>query len=212
VSLIAAALKHMLAAGMPHDAIVAAVADMEAAAGPVRSKGAARTAAWRERHKASQSVTSDESDACDASLSPEQKPPTPHKTQPLSLKENPPKGGQKKGDDWPRDANERFWQLFPKKVGKQAVFAKLDRLRRDGVDYETITAGVRRYLDSDPETEFIPHPLTWLNQGRWDDEPSPPKTNGSHHAQASLSDVARELRDELRQAERGPELLGIRSG
>lgn len=64
---IATALKHMLAAGMPHDAIVAAVADMEASmpaaqsAERPRSKGALRTAAYRERerHKASQSVTCD---------------------------------------------------------------------------------------------------------------------------------------------------------
>lgn len=68
MSTIATALKHMLAAGMPHDAIVAAVAEMEAAvaaAQPVekpRSKGAIRTAAWRARHKASQSVTCDDGD------------------------------------------------------------------------------------------------------------------------------------------------------
>lgn len=61
MSIIAAALKHMLASGMPHDAIVAAVADMEAAAAPVlpvRTSGAERQARYRAR-KASQSVTSD---------------------------------------------------------------------------------------------------------------------------------------------------------
>jgi hypothetical protein len=106
VSVIAVAVKHMLAAGMPHDAIIAAVTEMEAAATPVRSKGADRTARWRERHKASQSVTCDVGDACndsDAVLSPEPKAPTPPKTQPLSPKENPPKGGQKKASRLPAD-------------------------------------------------------------------------------------------------------------
>jgi 5-methylcytosine-specific restriction endonuclease McrA len=37
MSVIAAAIKHMLSAGMPHDAIVAAVAEMEAASTHVRT-------------------------------------------------------------------------------------------------------------------------------------------------------------------------------
>lgn len=46
---IATALKHMLAAGMPHDAIVAAVAEMEAQhlpAAPVRLDGDGNGTAW----------------------------------------------------------------------------------------------------------------------------------------------------------------------
>ncbi|MBN8831219.1 MAG: hypothetical protein J0G94_11525, partial [Sphingomonadales bacterium] len=67
MTVIATALKHMLAAGMPHEAIIAAVEEMEVglvAAQPekVRSKGALRTERYRERmrHKASQSVTCDD--------------------------------------------------------------------------------------------------------------------------------------------------------
>ncbi|MEO7469812.1 MAG: hypothetical protein ABIV36_22615 [Sphingobium limneticum] len=68
MSVIASALKHMLAAGMPADAIVAAVAAMEAeiAAAPrQRTAGAIRTARWRESKASlsSQSVTCDDSDA-----------------------------------------------------------------------------------------------------------------------------------------------------
>lgn len=68
MSVIASALKHMLAAGMPAEAIVAAVAAMEAeiAAAPrPRTAGAIRTARWRENKAshASQSVTCDDGDA-----------------------------------------------------------------------------------------------------------------------------------------------------
>jgi hypothetical protein len=49
MAVIAAALKHMIAAGMDADAIVAAVAEMESAATPPRSKGAERQARYRER-------------------------------------------------------------------------------------------------------------------------------------------------------------------
>lgn len=102
MSMIATAVKHMMAAGMAADAIVAAIEEMEENITPARSKGAERQARYRKRHEASHLTVSDASDASDAlkeSVSPE----------PLSkgiptTKENPPKGGQKKGsplaEDW----------------------------------------------------------------------------------------------------------------
>jgi hypothetical protein len=34
--------------------------------------------------------------------------------------------------------------------------------------------------DPNREPEFTAHPATWLNAGRWDDDPLPPRrTNGS---------------------------------
>jgi hypothetical protein len=58
MSVIATALKHMLASGMPHEAIVAAIAEMEACGTRVRSSGAERQARYRAR-LASQSDGSD---------------------------------------------------------------------------------------------------------------------------------------------------------
>jgi len=58
MTVIATALRHMLAAGMDHDAIVAAVADMEASVPKAASSGAERQARYRAR-KASQSDGSD---------------------------------------------------------------------------------------------------------------------------------------------------------
>ncbi len=66
---IAIAVKHMLAAGMSAEQIVDAVAEMEATALPRRSAGAVRQERYR-RNKASQSVTSDESDAVPSPLAP----------------------------------------------------------------------------------------------------------------------------------------------
>lgn len=69
-----------MAAGVTGDALIAAIADMEAntpepiVAAAVPSKGALRTRAYRERHKASQSVTCDE---CDAQTSPNVTVPAP---------------------------------------------------------------------------------------------------------------------------------------
>lgn len=51
MSLIAAAIKHMLAAGMPQEAIVAAVEEMEATINPGPTKRQARNARYYEEHK-----------------------------------------------------------------------------------------------------------------------------------------------------------------
>ena len=69
-------------------------------------------------------------------------------------------------------AFERFWSVYPKKVGKAAAlkaFAKVkvptDRLV-DALEKQTKSDQWRR-----DNGRFIPNPATWLNQGRWDDEP-----------------------------------------
>lgn len=56
MSVIAAALKHMLAAGLPHDQIVQAVADMEAASGGADPVAERRRAYDRERKRAARST------------------------------------------------------------------------------------------------------------------------------------------------------------
>ena len=52
MSVIATALKHLMAAGVSGDALVNAVAEIESAMQPKRSSGAERTARWRaNRHR-----------------------------------------------------------------------------------------------------------------------------------------------------------------
>ncbi len=66
-----------------------------------------------------------------------------------------------------------FWQAYPRRVAKLAAWRAYQRARRT-VDAETILAGVRRYVEyveqRGTEPEYIAHPATWLNAGRWDDE------------------------------------------
>lgn len=75
---------------------------------------------------------------------------------------------------------ERFWSAYPRKVGKkdaQKAFQnahncpKIDDLLvalvRQGGTQQWIKEGGR----------FIPHPATWLRQGRWDDVPPQPVRN-----------------------------------
>jgi hypothetical protein len=111
MSLIATAVKHMMDAGMPSEAILAAIADMESKIAPSRSKGADRQARYRERNKASQSVTSDENVTSTPSLSP---PNDNNLTPPIPTPEYIPPA--RKGTDFPMldCADDELWRDFLK--------------------------------------------------------------------------------------------------
>ena len=68
---------------------------------------------------------------------------------------------------------DEFWKVYPRKVGKQAAekaFAKAAKITEPNV----IIAGAARYADDPNRVDaFTAHPTTWLNAGRWNDEPLP---------------------------------------
>jgi hypothetical protein len=71
---------------------------------------------------------------------------------------------------------DQFWEWYPRKVGKEAAKKAWNKARTK-TDQQTILNGIERFrLDPNlPAKEFIPHPSTWLNEGRWEDEPLPPR-------------------------------------
>jgi len=76
---------------------------------------------------------------------------------------------------------ERFWSGYPRKVGKDAAWKTWGRLKPTDSLTEHIIAAVSMQAKSPQWTkdggQFIPHPRTWLHQGRWQDEPP---SNGNH--------------------------------
>ena len=66
---------------------------------------------------------------------------------------------------------DRFWKVYPKKVGKDAARRAFARAK---VPVETLIAAVEEQKASEQWTrdngQYIPNPATWLNQGRWQDE------------------------------------------
>jgi hypothetical protein len=65
----------------------------------------------------------------------------------------------------------RFWEVYPRKTGKGAAeksWAKAVRLAQP----ETIINAARDFRWPD-DLQFVPHPATWLNQRRWEDEALP---------------------------------------
>lgn len=69
---------------------------------------------------------------------------------------------------------QKFWDAYPKKVGKQVAHAWWMRRK---ISAETTTAmleGIKKYKNTEgwkkDKGRFIPNPLTFLNQGRYEDE------------------------------------------
>ena len=69
---------------------------------------------------------------------------------------------------------DRFWLAYPRKVGKDAARKAFDRRKVD----EDLLAQMLSAIAVQAAAEqwrkdggkFIPHPATWLNEGRWQDE------------------------------------------
>lgn len=105
---------------------------------------------------------------------------------PRSHPESPPNRGgesQGKGREGKKNTSStdveaafaEFYDAYPRKVGRKDALKAFEKALKD-VPAEKLIEASRRYA-ADPnqpaDKSKIPHPATWLNQGRWDDEPLP---------------------------------------
>lgn len=88
-------------------------------------------------------------------------------------------GRERKGkegkDDASRDALfETFWKAYPRKAGKDEARKAFDKRKPTPELLNALLAAIEVQRQSLPwqkdAGQFIPHPATWLNQGRWQDE------------------------------------------
>ncbi len=94
-----------------------------------------------------------------------------------SLKKNtntpplPPKGGEGFAD---------FWNAYPRKTAKANAIKAFQRIAPDAVLLQSMIAAVRQQSASEQWRkdggQFVPHPATWLNGRRWEDEAEVPAT------------------------------------
>ena len=72
---------------------------------------------------------------------------------------------------------ESFWKAYPRKIGKEKCknWFKSHKPKEELVKQmiEAVEQQKKSKQWSDPQ--YIPHPYTWLNQGRWEDELTPTK-------------------------------------
>lgn len=88
---------------------------------------------------------------------------------------------------------ESFWTAYPRKTGKKAALKAWNNAK-DKPDIKTIIAAITAQRSSQQWQkdggQFIPHPATWLNQGRWADETKPVKIGST-----GMSDLDRRIAD-----------------
>ena len=69
-----------------------------------------------------------------------------------------------------------FWEAYPRKEGRKAA-QKAWRNAKDKPAISDIIQAIKRAQTTDQWTkeggQFIPHPSSWLNKGRWSDQPLP---------------------------------------
>jgi len=74
----------------------------------------------------------------------------------------------------PSNGFDEFWESYPKKVGKGEARKAWQRIKQPRTLLPTILVAIGNQCRSEQwkrnNGQFIPHPATWLNQGRWEDE------------------------------------------
>lgn len=185
---IAGLIRAMAEAGASPEAIALAVEAIEAVEGKLTAKREAdrdRKRRQRDRDVTVTGQSRDEdgtvTDAPALSLSlPPQTPPTHTHTHPdITTRARGTPVAKPNGFA-------RWWESYPNKVGKSAAeksFAMACK-RIGGHDPPSVLLeGLERAKRSRKWLEgYIPNPATWLNQGRWEDEPAEqqPQTRQAH--------------------------------
>lgn len=80
---------------------------------------------------------------------------------------------------------EKFWKLYPRKVKKATAEAAWKKLDPTPEVFTSIMTALARQASSidwlKSNGQFIPHPTTWLNGKRWEDEVVPATASQSRH-------------------------------
>ena len=80
---------------------------------------------------------------------------------------------ENRSDDVDHDAwFDAFWRVYPRKVGKQKAKNRFKKIVTNEDKFNELMAAIEKQNEvySTREMKSIPHPDTWLNQGRWEDE------------------------------------------
>lgn len=96
---------------------------------------------------------------------------------PNSLKRTITKSKKRQGDNLTGDdlgRFERFWNAYPRKEGKKPCVKWWAKERPDDELLKVMLAKIEQARQKrnwkDQDGKFVPMPLTWLNEERWQDE------------------------------------------
>lgn len=95
------------------------------------------------------------------------------------------------------DSFAQFWSQYPRKEGKAAALKAWEKLHPDPPLFVTMRAALaaQKTLPRWHEEggRYVPHPATWLNGHRWQDEITP--TTGATHGRSNIRTAGSEDRD-----------------
>ena len=71
------------------------------------------------------------------------------------------------------DQYEAFWLEYPEKKAKSKAYETWQKLK--GINYAILINAIKlqneaKHFRGKDGVDYIPHPATWLNQKRWEDE------------------------------------------
>lgn len=95
----------------------------------------------------------------------------------------------------------RFWEIYPRKVGKREAWKVWQQIISDASAEEIIAGAVRYRDDPNREPQYTAHPSTWLRAGRWDDDPLPTRSGKQTAGQGKMRSY-QEIYDRLNRTDR----------
>lgn len=101
-----------------------------------------------------------------------------------------------------------FWAEYPRPVAKQKAREAWAKVKPDEGVRESILADIRSRKAGewkDIEARYIPHPSTYLNQRRWEDEPPKPEPEKPRHLYSENLSPEELMRRQKEQAEKDRE-------
>ena len=78
-------------------------------------------------------------------------------------------------DSIDQTAFDQFWAEYPRKVGKQKCQRWWAIYKPDNLEQMLSTIGAFKLTEQWQDSSLVPHPITWLHRGGWDDEAPKPK-------------------------------------
>jgi len=101
-----------------------------------------------------------------------------HRGRPSSLQGHNNNNEKKEKDIYTSDFLS-FWSAYPRKVGKRAAFKAWIKSNQPSLTVILESIERQKQTEQWKDEKFIPHPATWLNQGRWEDEVDEQKEAGN---------------------------------
>jgi DNA-binding transcriptional ArsR family regulator len=94
-------------------------------------------------------------------------------------------------EPWSEVDRNRFWEMFPNKVGKGDAMKAFDKATHKTAP-DVLFQALLRYANKTDDRPFC-NPATWLNQERWLDQPAA-NPNGRRTVQQAADDLLAKLR------------------